>query len=192
MKVFWLGLGELFPTLSQCWASLWVDLFRPCPCCYSLCEFLCVSALSVWKTLISWCHTSSWTQPYSSMSHDGKGLMNISHLRQSATEFPTLYTLSCCRSLDWSPSTSWESFADGGWLRHWSMGTAEGRNLICKSEPFLSYTRRSYLKTTTNKYKRMVNICRAINFFSFDQASESPNFYFHCYLQSCIIFFAGG
>lgn len=67
------------------------------------------------------------SSPHSSMNHDMKGLMNTSHLRQSAVESLTLYTLSACVSPYWVSSTSQGSFFDDGWVKQWSRGTAEWR-----------------------------------------------------------------
>ena len=54
----WLAVGVYVPYFIQ-WGDLsGLSLWRPCACCHSLWEFLCVSFLSVWKTLFPWSHPS--------------------------------------------------------------------------------------------------------------------------------------
>lgn len=68
--------------------------------------------------------------PQGSLNPGGRDFMNTFHLGQSVPRSLTLCMLSGNASLQLFQSATGGSFADGGWAKYWSMGTAEIMSIL--------------------------------------------------------------
>ena len=95
-----------------------VEVHRPCACCPSLCEFICVLIMLTKKALFSWCPPSPLTLTLfllpplaqGSLSPEGKNLMETFYLGLSVPRSLVLSIMHGCGSLILFPSAAGKTF----------------------------------------------------------------------------------
>lgn len=94
-----------------------LDLDRFCPCCHSLCEFMCIPPVVSRRSLESFillAHILLSPLLHYSLSPERKSLMKSSHSGLSALKSLTLFVFSSCGSLSYFPSTARSFSYKGG------------------------------------------------------------------------------